>query len=103
MDTPDIILLLLAGIGSIAFPIWMFSSRRRLYETWARIVSVCVCIFGLGYAVSGFILVHLEASSSGSAHIVLIMTRSFCCGVGAGLLFSIVIARPYKKVADEKS
>jgi hypothetical protein len=102
MNTPDIILLSLAGVGSIAFPIWMFSSRRRLYETWARVVSVCVCIFGLGYAVSGFILAHLEASSSGSAHIVLIMMRSFCCGVGSGLLLSILIARPYKKVTHEK-
>jgi hypothetical protein len=100
MNTPDIIFLSVAVVGSIAFSIETFVSRRRIYDTWAKIASVFVCIFGLSWAVTGFLLPHFAVSSS--THTVLIMMQSFCCGVSCGLLLSIVIARPYKKVTHEK-
>ena len=102
MDIPDIIFVSVAVIGSIVLSVGTFVSRRRIYDTWAKVASILLCIFGVSWALIGIRLAHLEASTSGSAHIVLIMMRSFCCGVSVGLLLCIIIAKPYKKVTHEK-
>jgi hypothetical protein len=102
MHKPDIIFNLVAVIGSIVLSIGMFFSRRHIFDRWAKVASVLLCIFGLSWTLLGIRLAHLEASTSGSAHIVLVMMRSFCCGVCVGLLLSILIAKPYKKVTHEK-
>jgi hypothetical protein len=103
MNIPDIIFRSVPVVGSIVVSVGMFLSRRRIYDTWAKVASVLLCVFGLVWAVIGFILPHFTASTSWPAHIALVMSRSFLCGVCVGLLISIIIARPYKKVTDEKS
>jgi hypothetical protein len=94
------LLLLLAIIGSIIYPISVFFSRKRIYAPWAKVVSLLVCIVGLGWGAGGFIFDHLEVSRS--THVVLQDLRRYCGGIGVWLLLCIIIAKPYKTVISEK-
>jgi len=95
------ILPLLAIFGSIVFPISTLFSRRYIYEPWARTVSVLVSMCGFIWGAGRFILDH--GNFSKSTDVVLDDVRRFCCGIGVGLLVAFIIAKPYKKVVDEKS
>ena len=97
-----IILLLLGVASSIAFPCLMFLTRCRIYDAWARVVSVLVCIFGLGWAVVGFVLIHAETITPGFGVYALMGAKPTLGGVCIGLVLSILIAKPYKNKTLEK-
>ena len=93
---------LVAIIGSISMPITTFFSRRRIYETWAKVASLLICIFGVSWGVTGFIRIHYESSISSNTDFIFHSVRSSLVGACIGLLLCLIIVKPYKKVTLEK-
>ncbi|HVU09424.1 MAG TPA: hypothetical protein VHG89_12855 [Verrucomicrobiae bacterium] len=96
-------LYLVAIAGSIILPSIAFFSRREVYERWAKIVCVLVCIFGVAWSSSGLVMLHWRDALSRNTFDYIHTARSQLGGAIAGLLLSVVIARPWKKIAVEKS
>ena len=86
----------------MALPAAVLCSRRLIFETWAKVVSILLCIFGLGWTAIAFILVRLKDSGSGPIEVGLGLTRTFIAGICIGLILAFLIARPYKRVTLEK-
>jgi len=87
-------------VCSIALPISVFFSRQRIYDIWARIVSIVVCVLGIALAVLDFTF--WCASIPWSSHIIVALIHALFGGVWIGLGLCILIAKPYRKVSDEK-
>jgi len=101
MHTPHIILSL-AGIGGcIALMISAFASKTYVFQSWAKIVSVLISVCWLIFWEGKAILNHWVLSRSTS--IVIEDATRFCGGIGVGLLIAFIIARPYKRISDEKT
>ena len=96
-------MVLLVAVGCIALPFSVFCSRRRIFETWAKAVSILLCVFGLGWSVLAFGLVHYEASVSDPLKVVLSRVRTLLGGIYIGLVLGMLIARPYKRVPKDES
>ena len=104
MENPShYFLLLLVAAGSAILPFSMFCSHRRIFENWAKVVSMLVCILGLTWSVIGFVLVRLKDSVPATVESPLGITRNLVGGICVGLILAILIARPYKRVIFEKS
>ena len=88
---------LAAIIGSISFTISVFFSRRQIYQAWAKVASLLVCIFGVSWGITGLILIHWSSSISSHTQFILYSVRSPLVGVCIGLLLCVLIAKPYKK------
>jgi hypothetical protein len=96
-------LIYLAVIGGcISLPIIAFFSRHETYEKWAKIVCILLCIFGVSWAVSGFILIHWEHSISRHIYFILRSIRGNVEGICIGFLLSLAIAKPFKKLERDK-
>jgi|SRR6266850_7776669 len=102
MEDPRLILLLLVAVGCITVPVAVARSRRRVFETWARVVSVLLCVFGLGWAGLAFSLIRLGDAASGPLGVGVRQARTLIGGVCIGLGLAILIARPYKRVTIEE-
>jgi hypothetical protein len=101
MHNLQTIILLLGAAGSLIFPISTIFSRTYSYAPWAKLASILVCLLGLAWSVGGLVLPHLDISIHVS--IVLNTVRRDCVAVASGLLLSVIIAKPYKKIAVEKN
>jgi hypothetical protein len=91
-----------AVIGSIYFAISTFFSRRRVYQAWAKVAALLVCIFGVIWGVTGLILIHWTSSISSHTQFILNSVRNPLGGVCIGLLICLIIAKPYKMVTHEQ-
>jgi len=89
-------------VGCITLPIIAFFSRHEVYEKWAKIVCILLCILGVSWAVSGFILIHWEHSISRHVYSVFNSIRGNVEGICIGFLLSLAIAKPFKKVTLDK-
>jgi hypothetical protein len=98
-----IVLLTIVMILAVVYPIVIFTSRRRIYEVWAKGSSILVCLTGFAWSVLGFLLLHLSSSLSCPAYLTLGRVKTLLGGLCIGLGLSILISRPYKKVAREAS
>ncbi|MGH7953774.1 MAG: hypothetical protein ACREFE_17895 [Limisphaerales bacterium] len=95
-------LYLVAIAGSIVLPSIAFFSRREVYERWAKIVCILVCIFVVVWGSSGLIMLHWRHTLSSNTFDYIHTARCQLGGVIVGLLLSMVIARPWKKITVEK-
>ena len=103
MENAHLILLWGIVVCSIGLPISVFFSHGRIYEMWAKIISVLACVFGLGAALIGFVFVYWGISISWSMRVAFCLAHTLLGGIWIGLALSIIIAKPYKKVTFEKS
>jgi len=102
MKNPSLLLLLLVAVGCIALPFSVFCSRRRIFETWAKVVSILLCVFGLSWSALAFSLIHFEDSAADPLKVALSSVRTLLGGICIGLSLGMLIARPYKKVPNEE-
>jgi hypothetical protein len=103
MQDPRLIILVVVAVGCIAVPISVIFSRRRVWEAWAKVASILVCCFGLGWAGLAFSLIRMAGALSAPTEVLLTRARIFIGGVCLGLILGLVLARPYKKVTDEST
>jgi hypothetical protein len=103
MQTPSLILLLVIAVGCFAAPISVIRSRRRVFETWAKVASILVGVFGLIWTGLAFSLLRLGEAAFGPIGVGLGYVRTLIGGVCIGLIIAILIARPYKSVTNEKA
>ncbi len=103
MQDPRFIILSLIAAACIAAPISVICSRRRVFEAWAKVASILICVLGLGWTALAFSLIRMDDAASGPIGVILTHARILVGGVCIGLVLAILIARPYKKVTIEES
>jgi hypothetical protein len=96
---PYFIGLLICVALSIFFPIFVFFNRTLRFATWAKIASILVCIFGLGWAYYGWKLRYVFVADMNYDPCRDYEIRGLLGGICAGLVFSVLIAKPYVKRA----
>ncbi len=97
-----LIMLLVVAVGCITVPILLFSSRRRVFEPWAKVASILLCLLGLGWIGIAFGLLRMGDVATGPIEVLLTRARIFLGGVCLGLTLGLMLARPYRKVTDER-
>jgi FtsH-binding integral membrane protein len=100
MQTPAVILLIIVAVGCFAAPVSVILSRRRVFDTWAKVAAVLVGIFGLIWTVLAFSLLRMGDAASGPTGVALTHARTLAGGVCIGLIVAVLIARPYKRVTS---
>ena len=103
MHDPRLIILLLVATASIAAPIVIIGSRRRVYEVWAKVASILLCAIGLGWTGLAFTLIRMGDAEYGPIGVLLTHARILLAGVALGLIIAVLIARPYKLATNEKT
>jgi len=102
----ELIGVLVLAASSIAVPIEAICSRRRVWEPWAKVASVVLCLLWLGWAGLALSLIHMAQAVDvvfDPYGIVLTHARIFVAGNGCGLALGLLIARPYKRVTREQT
>ena len=102
MQDLRLIILVLAAVGCIAAPISVICSRRRVFEAWAKLASILLCLFGLGWTGLAFSLIRMGDAAYGPTGVTLTNARIFVGGVCLGLILALLLARPYRRVTSEK-
>ena len=100
MNDREIPFLLMGSVMFITFSVSMFFSERYVYKRWAKSASVLICMCWMVWAVGRIIQGHWEMSQS--ARTILDVVRKCSAGIGVGALLAFIIARPYKKVTQDK-
>jgi uncharacterized membrane protein len=98
-DQIDVILLVAGMILSIVLVFLIFRGTRRIYVVWAKLTSILACIAALGWGALGLFLLHPPASIPRHILSALTQTKGTLGGICLGFVLSILIARPYQKVA----
>ena len=94
---------LVIAAGCVAVPISVFWSRRRVFEPWAKVASIVICCFGLGWTALAFSLLRGHDAMSTATEVLLTRARILLGGVCLGLILGVLLARPYRKTTDEKA
>jgi hypothetical protein len=102
MQTLYFILLQAIAVGCVAVPILVIRSRRFVYETWAKMAIILICVFALIWTGLEFSLIRMGDAEYGPIGILLTHARIFFAGVVIGLYLGVVMARPWKRVREEK-
>jgi hypothetical protein len=99
------ILLLVSGgvLLPIALLYEVFLRPSRVYPPWAKraVVAMCVAAFGW-FAVSWILLGWRRYGLTEEAHRILEGIRGWFAGVYLGIVFTIWLARPYRKNIDRQ-
>ena len=91
-------ILLLAGATlSIAFPILVCFSRKRVYAIWAKITSVIACISGLVWFFLSWRLSDVFISDLNYNYYRAYALKGLFGGICIGLCFCIIVSKPYVK------
>ena len=89
---------LLVGVTlSIVFPILVCFHRKRVFAAWAKLASVIACICGLGWGFLGWKLSDVFISDLNYDSYRAYGLRGLLGGICIGLVFSIIVSRPYVK------
>lgn len=101
----DHLLLLAAGMSlSVVCAALVLFHTGRIYSTWARLAAVLACIFGLSWGSLGIVLMHWQSFHiTRHTYFVLLAAKHIFAGISLGILFSILLARPYQKKDRETS
>ena len=90
--------LVTGAILSIAFFGLVLFHTGRSYAGWAKIASALACIAALGWAGLGFYLLHpRHLHISRDTYFALLAVKHLLGGVCIGLVFSVLLARPYRR------
>jgi len=89
--------------GCIAAPISVIFSRRQVWEPWAKLASILLCVLGLGWTGLGFSLIRMGDAEYGPIGVILTHARTFVGGVCLGLVLGLLLARPYKRVTSSRT
>ena len=92
----QIFLLASAGLA-IAFPILVCFSRKRVFAIWAKIASIIACISGLAWAFMSLRLSDAFISDLNYDFYRAYVLKGLFGGICIGLVFCIIVARPYVK------
>ncbi len=98
LGAKDLISLAVGPTCSLALVIFIFFHRNRVYVAWAKVASLLALVAGFGFAALGFRLLdwqsyHLDRAS----YYTFVGLRGLLGGIAVGFIFSILIARPYRK------
>ena len=102
MQTLYFILLLVIAVACVAVPISVIRSRRCVYETWAKMAFILICGFALIWTGLELSLIRMGDAEYGPLGILLTHARIFFAGLFIGLFLGVVMARPWKRVREEK-
>ena len=91
--------LLICVASSIVFPIFVFFHRTLHFANWAKIASIVVCILGLGWAYYSWKLRYVFIADMNYDPCRDYEIKGFLGGICVGLVFSVLIAKPYVKRA----
>jgi phosphotransferase system glucose/maltose/N-acetylglucosamine-specific IIC component len=80
---------------SVAFPVFVCFSRKRPFATWAKIASIIAYIAGLGWGFLSWRLTDVFISDLNYDYFGAYNLKGLFGGICIGLVFSIIIARPY--------
>jgi hypothetical protein len=83
-------------VGPIILACGAFFSRKRIYAEWAKTVYIIAIPAGFVWGILGFIVwrpVHV----SPEMWIFLLHIKDCCGGIVAGLVISVLMARPYEE------
>ena len=103
MQTPFLIGLLVMAVGCFVAPISVIRSRHPIFETWAKIASLLIGVFGLIWTGLEFSLLRMGDTAFGLLGVALGHVRTLIGGVCLGLIIAILIARPYRSVTNENA
>jgi len=94
------LILLIGLIFPVLFAGFVCFDPRRVYARWAKAASIVVAMVGLAWGALGFLLMdphtlHLTRH----AYSMLDALKHVLSGVVLGVIFSILMARPYQKTS----
>jgi hypothetical protein len=95
--------LVVMAAGCLAAPVLVICSRRRAYESWAKVTYILIGVFGLIWTGLESAVLLLGDAAFGPIGVALSHVRTLIGGVCIGLTIAVVIARPYKSVPNERT
>ena len=96
---PHFIGLLICVALSIVFPFFAFFHRTLHFIAWAKIASIVVCIFGIGWGYYSWKLRFCFMADMNYDPCRDYEIKGLLGGICVGLSFSVLVARPYVKRA----
>jgi hypothetical protein len=99
-DDPHIYYLLGVVALSIAFPIFVCFHRKLHFASWAKLASTIACIFGLGWGYYDFKVTYIFVADMNYDLCRDYGLKGLFGGICIGLVFSILVAKPYVKRVD---
>ncbi len=95
----DILHILGAALMAV-FTALVFFNPRRAYAPWAKAASSVAAVAGLAWGVFGYAVDHRWYATK-YWYFELLALKHLCTGLALGFIFSIAMARPYKRISSE--
>lgn len=103
----DVINLFFSAMGvlfPVAFAVYVLLHRSRVYAAWARSAAMIMCLVALAAGTLNWpVLQWRNFHLTREAYDKLIGVRDLFGGICVGIIFSIWLARPYRKKAEVNS
>jgi hypothetical protein len=97
-------ILLAAGVSfPVAFAVHVFHNNRRVYPRWAKAASVIIFMASVGWGALSWVLLHWRGFRlTREVYYSLVGIRGLFGGICLGFIFSLLIARSYRKARSDK-
>jgi hypothetical protein len=94
----EIFQLVVGAILPVILIGFIFVDPRRIYAPWAKLASIFAGMAALGWGILGFLLIDPQRlHTTRHVYFVLLAFKHSLIGIALGFLFSIWMARPYRK------